>query len=108
MVAVGRQSSGVPGAAPLSRPSVQIAGVLAPQRDLQIEPLDRYVAGFGQQTKVRANHAVVLDLYSRKVVGWQTGDSLDSSLVTEALKQAWQRKQQRPDSGVGAEVSEKA
>ena len=25
-----------------------------------------------------------------------------------ALKQAWQRKQQRPDSGVGAEVSEKA
>ena len=40
--------------------------------------------------------AVVLDVYSRKVVGWQTGDSLESSLVTEALKQAWQRRAPAP------------
>lgn len=33
--------------------------------------------------------AIVLDACSRKIVGWQTGDSLESSLVTEALQQAW-------------------
>lgn len=40
--------------------------------------------------------AVVLDVCSRKVVGWQTGDSLESALVTEALQQAWQRRAPAP------------
>jgi transposase InsO family protein len=36
--------------------------------------------------------AIILDACSRKIVGWQTGDSLESSLVTEALKLARQRR----------------
>ncbi|HMJ91259.1 MAG TPA: IS3 family transposase [Candidatus Acidoferrum sp.] len=40
--------------------------------------------------------AIILDACSRKVVGWQTGDSLESSLVTAALKQAWQRRTPAP------------
>ncbi len=32
--------------------------------------------------------AVVLDLFSRKIVGWKTGTSLDRALVIEALKGA--------------------
>jgi len=36
--------------------------------------------------------AVILDACSRKVVGWQVEDHLGSSLVTEALKQAQQRR----------------
>lgn len=36
--------------------------------------------------------AVILDACSRKVVGWQVDDHLESSLVTEALKQARQRR----------------
>jgi transposase InsO family protein len=31
---------------------------------------------------------VVLDLFSRKVVGWSLGDTLATSLVTEALHDA--------------------
>ena len=40
--------------------------------------------------------AIVLDACSRKVVGWQTADTLESSLVTEALRQAWQRRAPAP------------
>ena len=40
--------------------------------------------------------AIILDACSRKAVGWQTGDSLESSLVTAALKQAWQRRTPAP------------
>src|SRR4029077_2323263 len=32
--------------------------------------------------------AAVMDLYSRKIVGWATSDSLKTSLVKEALQQA--------------------
>jgi putative transposase len=32
--------------------------------------------------------AVVLDLFSRKIVGWSIGDSLSTPLVAEALRQA--------------------
>jgi len=36
--------------------------------------------------------AVVLDLYSRRVVGWSTSDRIDRELVIQALKAAlWQR-----------------
>lgn len=40
--------------------------------------------------------AVILDACSRKVVGWQVEDHLESSLVTEALKQARQRRGHAP------------
>ena len=40
--------------------------------------------------------AVILDACSRKVVGWQVEDHLESSLVTEALKQARQRRGPAP------------
>jgi transposase InsO family protein len=40
--------------------------------------------------------AVVLDACSRKVVGWQVEDHLETSLVTEALKQARQRRGHAP------------
>jgi putative transposase len=39
--------------------------------------------------------AVVLDLFSRKVVGWSIGDSLATSLVSDALRQAIENR--RPD-----------
>lgn len=39
--------------------------------------------------------AVVIDLYSRKVVGWSINSRMDASLVCDALKMAiWQRKPQ--------------
>lgn len=40
--------------------------------------------------------AVILDACSRKIVGWQVEDHLESSLVTEALKQARQRRGSAP------------
>lgn len=40
--------------------------------------------------------SVILDACSRKVVGWQVEDHLESSLVTEALKQARQRRGHAP------------
>lgn len=39
--------------------------------------------------------AVVIDLYSRKVVGWSINDSLETSLVSDALRQAIESR--RPD-----------
>ena len=36
--------------------------------------------------------AVVLDLYSRKVVGWAISNSLQTTLITEALRQAIERR----------------
>lgn len=33
--------------------------------------------------------AAVMDLYSRKIVGWSTSHCLETSLVKEALQQAW-------------------
>ncbi len=40
--------------------------------------------------------AVVLDLFSRKIVGWSLGESLATELVADALRQAIE--QRRPDS----------
>ena len=42
--------------------------------------------------------AGILDLYSRKVAGWNTSDSLTTELVTRAWKKAW--KKHRPDPGL--------
>ncbi|QEG20305.1 MULTISPECIES: IS3 family transposase [Pirellulaceae] len=41
--------------------------------------------------------AVVLDLFSRKVVGWQMSDRLTTPIVTEALRKAIESR--RPESG---------
>jgi len=41
--------------------------------------------------------AVVIDLFSRKVVGWSMSDSLSTPLVTDAMKQAIESR--RPPSG---------
>jgi len=40
--------------------------------------------------------AVTLDACSRKVLGWWTADTLETPLVTEALKRAWQRRGPSP------------
>jgi putative transposase len=42
--------------------------------------------------------AAVMDLYSRKIVGWSTSPSLETSLVREALQQAWVDR--RPAAGL--------
>jgi putative transposase len=42
--------------------------------------------------------SVLLDLYSRKVVGWATSDHIDHQLVTDALEMALGRRQ--PDAGL--------
>jgi putative transposase len=36
--------------------------------------------------------AVVLDLYSRKVVGWAISNSLETKVITDALRQAIERR----------------
>ena len=60
-VAGGGQAPEFPELPHCSRPGVQVRAVLSPQGDFQIEPLDSHFVGFGQQPKVRANHAVVLN-----------------------------------------------
>ena len=40
--------------------------------------------------------AVILDLFSRKVVGWKLGDTLQAELVVAALKNALVRRQPKP------------
>jgi putative transposase len=42
--------------------------------------------------------AVVLDLYSRQVVGWSMQPHMQTSLVTDALRMAWFRR--RPEPGL--------
>lgn len=42
--------------------------------------------------------AVILDLFSRQVVGWSMQPHMQSSLVMDALKMAWFRR--RPESGL--------
>lgn len=42
--------------------------------------------------------AVVLDLYSRQVVGWGKQPHMQTSLVADALRMAWFRR--RPDHGL--------
>jgi putative transposase len=42
--------------------------------------------------------SVVMDLFSRKIVGWAMSDSIDSSLVQSAMKMALQHR--RPDKGL--------
>jgi putative transposase len=42
--------------------------------------------------------AVILDLYSRKVVGWSVGERLDAELSGEALRRALARR--RPPPGL--------
>jgi transposase InsO family protein len=42
--------------------------------------------------------AVVLDLFSRQVVGWSMQPLMQSSLVTNALRMAWFRRE--PEKGV--------
>ena len=41
--------------------------------------------------------AVILDIFSRKVVGWKLGETLEAELVVVALKNALMRRQ--PDPG---------
>ncbi len=41
--------------------------------------------------------AVILDLFSRRIVGWELGDRLTADLVTAALNQALERRQPQRD-----------
>lgn len=41
--------------------------------------------------------ASVMDLYSRKIVGWSLGERMTKELVLEALDRAWERQQPSPD-----------
>src|SRR5437868_4702797 len=40
--------------------------------------------------------AAVMDLFSRKIVGWSLKEKMDSSLVKEALAKAWQLRRPQP------------
>lgn len=42
--------------------------------------------------------ATVMDLFSRKIVGWAMSERLHTPLVTAALNMAWQRRQ--PETGL--------
>ena len=42
--------------------------------------------------------AAVMDLYSRRIVGWSVSDTLETSLVLDALRQAIETR--RPDVGL--------
>jgi putative transposase len=70
-----------------------LAKVPAPDRPDQIWVVDiTYIA----TTEGWIYLAVVLDACSRKVVGWAMGNSLETSLVTEALERARQRRGPSP------------
>lgn len=72
-----------------------LAKVPAPDRPNQIWIVDITYIATGQGWIYLA---VVLDAYSRKVVGWAMGTSLATSLVTEALSRA--QKERRPAPGL--------
>lgn len=40
--------------------------------------------------------AAVMDLYSRKIVGWASSDSLETALVSQAFQQAWRSRRPAP------------
>jgi len=46
--------------------------------------------------------AAVMDLFSRRIVGWAVGDSLQTSLVMEALNNAIETRRPLPEAGAGA------
>jgi transposase InsO family protein len=42
-------------------------------------------------------HAETIDLYSRRVVGWAMGDTIEATLVLEALNRALGHRQIEPE-----------
>jgi len=56
------------------------------------------VAGVGQSGQRFVFLAVILDLYSRRVVGWHLGENLSSGLVISALQMAIERR--KPPAGL--------
>jgi len=70
-----------------------LAKVPAPDRPDQVWVVD---ITYLPTTQGWSYLAVVLDAYSRKVVGWALGLSLKTSLVTEALERARQRRRPAP------------
>ena len=73
----------------------EMTKVPAPDRPNQIWVADiTYI----ETREVRLYLARILDLYSRKVAGWNTSDSLATELATTAWKKAW--KKHRPDPGL--------
>lgn len=60
--------------------------------DITYVPIDEGGGGF-------AYMAAVMDLYSRRIVGWSVGDSLETSLVLDALGMALESR--RPEGGGG-------
>lgn len=67
----------------------------------QFSPTQQDVCYVGDITYIHTNEgwlylAVVIDLYSRRVVGWSMSEQMKASLVNEALLMAiWQRKPKR-------------
>jgi transposase InsO family protein len=73
----------------------ELAKVPAPDQPNQIWVADiTYI----ETQEGRLYLAGILDLYSRKVAGWNTSDSLATELVTNAWKKAW--KKHRPHPGL--------
>jgi len=80
---------------------LQPRGAIAPnrlQRDFTASAPDRVWVADTTFLPVLAGFiylVVVIDLFSRKVVGWTVGDRLDAGLSTEALRRALARRRPR-------------
>lgn len=75
---------------------------IAPNRLAEAPPpAARNQVWVGDITYIRAGHswlfvAAIMDLYTRKIVGWNMSPSIDSTLVLDALRMALLREQPRP------------
>ena len=68
-------------------------------RNFKVEAPDRAWVADTTYVSVLAGFiflVVIIDLFSRKVVGWSVGDRLDAELSSEALKRALARRQPEP------------
>lgn len=71
--------------------------------DRNFQPVQPNAVWTGDITYIQTDEgwlylAVVIDLYSRQVVGWSMQPHMQASLVADALRMAWFRR--RPESGL--------
>ena len=94
---------GLPARKRFRRPGVNVAAVDLVERDFVREGPDQLWVTDITEHRTREGKlycAVVLDTYSRRVVGWSIDASPTSGLVTNALSMAIQNRTPRADSGL--------
>jgi putative transposase len=85
------------------RESVKVFYRAIPNRSLEVEPTGIDQVWLGDITYIKVSHcwrylAVVMDKYSRRVIGWSLGSQKNTQLTLAALERAWQCR--KPGQGV--------